>query len=64
MNRDEKINKIMSKMEDFINNFDELATMNCSYTEILIINYYIKYLESLVNCYDSIISKCGNSNER
>ena len=61
---DEKINKIMNKMEDFINNFDERASMKCSYTEILIINYYIKYLRSLVNCYDSIISKCGDSNER
>ena len=62
--KDEKINKIMSKMEDFINNFDERASINCSYTEILIINYYIKYLGSLINCYDSIISKCGDSNER
>lgn len=46
--KDEKINKIMNKTEDFINNFDEGASMNCSYTEILIINYYIKYLESQV----------------
>ena len=52
-----KINNIIEDMENFINEYDNDNFKSFNYTDILIITYYIRYLEKIIECYESILKE-------
>lgn len=53
----EKINNIIEDMENFIEEYDSVNFKRFNYTDILIITYYIRYLEKIIKCYDIILKE-------
>lgn len=53
----ERINNIIENMENFIEEYDEGNFKSFNYTDILIITYYIRYLEKIIECYESILKE-------